>query len=105
MNRFFSAVLFFPPMLIVILMLSLLQYQTEASTEMYEIMVRDCADAANDAAIQEALRTVNSDIYGRVSLDVEQVWHVYKYTFLTGMNIYSERNMELFDSYCPATVI
>lgn len=105
MGKFFSITLFFPLIFIMMLLVTLVQYQSQAVTEMSEIMVRDCADAANDAAIQEALRTVNSDIYGKVTLDVEQVWDVYKHTFLSGMNLYSDRNMEIFEGYCPATII
>lgn len=105
MHRFFAIVLLFPVILILSFCIALVNYTYDATSEMSEIMVRDCADSANDAAVEEALRTMNIDSYNRVTIDVEQVWSIYKSTFLTGMNLYSEKNMEVFEGYVPAIVI
>lgn len=105
MNRFFSLSLMFPVFLIVILMISFTQYQGLAMYELSEIMLRDCADSANDAAMEFALSEAVVDAVGNISLDIEEVWYTYKANFLMAMNLYSERNMELFEAYCPATII
>lgn len=105
MNKFFSLVLFFPGMLIAMLLLTFANYQSNAIYEMQEIMLRDCADSANDAAMEYALSEMTTDVFGNAVINPEEVWYTYKSTFLSAMNLYSDRNMDTFEAYCPATII
>lgn len=105
MHRFFSIVLLFPILFVATLVLTFTSYNARSINEMQEIMIRDAADAANDAAVEEAQRIAHVDIYGKTTLDPESVWEEYKRTFLRALNLFSDKNMELFEGYCPATII
>ncbi len=105
MNRFFSIILLFPVLFIATLVLTFTSYNFRAINEMQEIMMRDAADSANDAAVEEAQRIAHVDIYGKTTLDPESVWAEYKRTFLRSLNLFSDKNMEIFEGYCPATII
>lgn len=105
MNRFFSLINLFPLLLIIVLLFSLVSYNQKATVEMQEIMINDWSNSATDAALHLAKRVSNIDLYGRVTLDPLEVWDEYKACFLRAANIYSIKNMTLFEGYCPATII
>lgn len=105
MNKFFSILLFFPVLLISLLVFTFTSYHKNSLYEMQEIMVIDAANSANDAAVREAQRIAHIDSYGKVTLNPSRVWEEYKRAFLRSINLFSDKNMDLFESYCPSTVI
>lgn len=105
MNRFFTIILIFPVLFLLVLSVMFTKYQRDSYSEFQELKLSAAANRANDAALITAQIDGHLDTYGRATIKSDWAWYAYKKVLLNTFQIASEANIQKFDSYAPAVLI
>ena len=105
MSRYFGVVILFPCILILIYIISFLDYKTAARREILTIRANTAADRATEAALIEAQLNAHVDSYGTTIINPEFSWQAYRRVFLKSFNTGGQNIEAMMDAWVPAMLI
>jgi len=104
-SRYFGIVVIFPCLLIVIYLVSFLNYKTEARREFITIRTNAAANNATEAALIEAQLNAHVDHFGKTIINPEYSWQVFRRVFLKSFNTGGAKVEAMMDAWIPAKLI
>jgi len=105
MSRYFGIVVIFPCLLILIYMISFLNYKTAARREILTIRADAAANRSTEAALIEAQLNAHVDSYGTTIINPEFSWQAYRRVFLRSFNTGGQKVEAMMDAWVPAMLI
>ena len=105
MSRYFGIVTIFPCLLILIYMVSFLNYKAAARREFLTVRANAASDRSTEAALIEAQLNAHVDSYGRTTINPEYSWQAYRRVFLNSFNAGGQKAEAMMDAWVPAMLI
>jgi hypothetical protein len=105
MSRYFGIVVIFPCLLILIYIISFLNYKAEARREILTIRADAAANRATEAALIEAQLNAHVDSYGTTIINPDFAWQAYRRVFLKSFNTGGPKVEAMMDAWVPAMLI